>query len=188
MNKKIFSYTFFTAALLVLCLSFSMKADAAVKMVIIDGVEYYLDLEGGTAEASIEDAAIPESPDGSIISEVTVHNQITYDDKTYTVRNFDIGHDVNSEVEGMIIRDPSRLWYHQKYLKKLTFPKNICKIWGYYGGSSLSGLKKIYIKAPKLKKADLTGIPTKCTVYVKNNTVRNQVRKSGFKGNIVAQK
>ena len=80
------------------------------------------------------------------------------------------------------------LFRRSKKLKTLTFPKNICKIWGYYGGNSLSGLKKIYIKAPKLKKADLTGIPTKCTVYVKNNTVRNQIRKSGFKGNIVVQK
>lgn len=361
-----FSYTFFAAVFLCLCLSFSMKANAedsaiekaklSTEGVVIDGVRYYLDTDYGTAEATIETTITPESSDGSDISEVTVHNQITYDGKTYTVRNFDISHDVNSEVEGMIIREPSTLWYHQKYLKKLTiesgiftlnigfsnymsleevifedpkdmercglyfyncpnlkdiyiptdidvlprlrkcpnttvtfapdhpkyqvingdtyskngeilydvsngskdykvkktvkriglyafygndnikkiklpssvkkveqyafgdmkklksiklsknmktakpylfrrskklktltFPKNIRKISAYYGGNSLSGLKKIYIKTSKLKKIDLTGIPSKCTVYVKNNTVRNQVKNSGYKGKIVVQ-
>lgn len=76
------------------------------------------------------------------------------------------------------------LFRRSKKLKELTFPKNVRKISAYYGGNSLSGLKRIYIKAPKLKKVDLTGIPSKCTVFVKNNTVRNQVRKSGFKGKI----
>lgn len=370
MNRKnitFFSYTLFVTLLLSLCLLFSMKVNAedisiekaklSTEGVVIEGVRYYLDVDDGTAEATIETTINPESPNGSIPSEVTVHNQVTYDGKTYTVRDFDISHDVNSEVEGMIIREPSTLWYHQKYLKKLTiesgiftlnmgfsnymsleevifedpkdmercglyfyncpnlkdiyipadinvlprlrkcpnttvtfapnhpkyqvingdiyskngeilydvpngskdykvkktvkrielyafygndnikninlpssvkkveqyafgdmkklksiklsknmkaakpylfrrskklkkltFPKNIRKISAYYGGNSLSGLKKIYIKAPKLKKVDLTGIPSKCTIYVKNTTVRNQIRKSGFNGRIVVQR
>lgn len=370
MNRKtttFFSYILFVTMLLSLCLLFSMKVNAedttiekaklATEGVIIEGVRYYLDVDDGTAEATIETTITPESPDGSIPSEVTVHNQVTYDGKTYTVRNFDISHDVNSEVEGMIIREPITLWYHQRYLKKLTiesgiytlnmgfsnymsleevvfedpkdmercglyfyncpklkdiyipanidvlprlrkcpnttvtfapdhpkyqvingdiyskngkilydvpngsknykvkktvkrigmyafygndnikniklpssvkkveqyafgdmkklksiklsknmkvaepylfrrskklkeltFPKNVRKISAYYGGNSLSGLKRIYIKASKLKKVDLTGIPSKCTVYVKNSTVRNKIRKSGFNGRIVVQR
>lgn len=363
-----FSYTFFAAVFLCLCLSFSMKANAedsaiekaklSTEGVVIDGVRYYLDTDYGTAEATIETTITPESSDGSDISEVTVHNQITYDGKTYTVRNFDISHDVNSEVEGMIIREPSTLWYHQKYLKRLTiesgiftlnigfsnymsleevifedpkdmercglyfyncpnlkdiyipanvdvlprlrrcpnttvafapdhpkykvvdgdiyskngkilydvpngsknykvkktvkkieysafygndnikhiklpssvkkvdgfafgdmknlksikfskemiavrpdifyrtdklktltFPKNIRKISLFCDGIGLKKLRKIYINAPKLKKIDLADIAdkSKCTIYVKNNTVKNQVKKAGFKGKIVVR-
>lgn len=152
-----FSYTFFAAVFLCLCLSFSMKANAedsaiekaklSTEGVVIDGVRYYLDTDYGTAEATIETTITPESSDGSDISEVTVHNQITYDGKTYTVRNFDISHDVNSEVEGMIIREPSTLWYHQKYLKRLTIESGIFTL--NIGFSNYMSLEEVIFEDPK---------------------------------------
>ena len=41
----------------------------------------------------------------------------------------------------------------------------------------------------QLKKIDLADIAdkSKCTIYVKNNTVKNQVKKAGFKGRIVVR-
>ena len=75
-----------------------------------------------------------------------------------------------------------------KQLKTITFPSNIRKIDGGFGGKYLCKLKKIYIKAPVMKKVNLIGLPKKCKVYVKNNTVSRQVRKEGFKGKIIITK
>lgn len=338
-------------ALFLLCLSMPSYA-AEEKYVIIDGVEYTL-FSNNTAWAGLV-GLILDTSNGADYSEVTVHNEITYEGKTYKVMQFDYGHDVNGEIEGMIIREPGRyLSYYQKNLKKLTieegilllhtgfsnymaleevvfedpkdaeecglyfyncpnlkdiyipanvdviprlrecpntkvtfapdhpkykvvdgdiyskdgkilydvpngsrnykvkksvrkiahyafygndniknikmtssvkkidmyafgdmknlksvklsknldvaqqylfrrctnlktvtFPKKVRKIWGGFG---LSGLKKVYIKAKKLKRIEVNGLSKTCKVYVKNNTVRNQVRAAGFKGQIIVQ-
>lgn len=75
-----------------------------------------------------------------------------------------------------------------KQLKTIIFPSNIRKIDGGFGGKYLCKLKKIYIKAPVMKKVNLIGLPKKCKVYVKNSTVSRQVRKEGFKGKIIITK
>lgn len=84
---------------------------------------------------------------------------------------------------------PSDIFYRTDKLKTLTFPKNIRKISLFCDAIGLKKLKKIYINAPKLKKIDLADIAdkSKCTIYVKNNTVKNQVKKAGFKGRIVVR-
>ena len=91
MNKKgittFFSRTFFAAVLLGLCLSFSLKVNAQ-KEVMIDGAKYYLE-DYGTAEASIDMVTTEDIPAGTDYSEVTVHNQIVYNGKTYKVTNFE---------------------------------------------------------------------------------------------------
>ena len=360
MNKKgittFFSYTFFAAVFLGLCLLFSLKVNAT-ETVMIGGVEYYLE-DNGTAEAYISTVSTGDIPAGSDYSEVTVHNQIVYNGKTYKVTNFES--DLEDPLDEMIVRRGSNnIWYHWKHLKKLTieegidvlyaifpnyialeevvfedpkdmekigrlyfyncpnlkdiyipanidvlpmlrrcpdttvtfapdhpkykvaggdiyskngkilydvpngsknykvkktvkkieygafygndnikhiklpssvkkvsgyafgdmknlksikfsknmktidsylfyrtdklktltFPKNIRKISLYCDGIGLKKLRKIYIKAPKLKKIDLADIAgkSKCTIYVKNNTVKNQVKKAGFKGKIAVK-
>mgnify|MGYP000684026879 CR=1 FL=1 len=360
MNKKSItfcSYTFFAAAILCLCLSFSMKVNAE-EPVMIDGVKYYLE-DDGTAEASIDTVTTEDIPVGSTFSEVTVHSQVVYNGKTYTVTKFDASSPEDTLEEMIVRRYPSDNWYYWKHLKKLTieagidfldtnfsnyialeevvfedpkdmenlglyfyncpnlkdiyipadvdvvprlrkcpnttvtfapdhpkykvvdgdiyskngkilydvpngsknykvkktvkkiaysafygndnikhiklpssvkklagyvfgdmknlksikfsknmktaaptlfyrtdklktltFPKNIRKISLDCEGIGLKKLRKIYIKAPNLKKIDLADIAakSKCTIYVKNSTVRNQIKKSGFKGRIVIQR
>ncbi len=342
------------AAFLVLFLSLPAYA-AEKKDVMIDGIKYTLFLGTDSAWASLE-MAIPDISGGEDYSELTVHNEITYEGKTYKVEHFDYGHDEESETEGMVIREPYRLSYYQKHLKKLTieegipllymgfsnyleleevvfedpkdmeecglyfyncpklkdiyipadidvmprlrecpntkvtfapdhpkykvmdgdiyskngkilydvpngsknykvknsvkeiavyafygndnirnikmsssvkkirtaafgdmknlksvklsknlkvaqnqlfrastklkaltYPKKVRTIWGGFGRKSRCGLKKIYIKAKKLKKIQVNGLPKTCKVYVKNNTVRDQVRAAGFKGQIIVQ-
>lgn len=75
-----------------------------------------------------------------------------------------------------------------KKLKTLSFPKNIRYITLRFDGKFYCKLKKIYIDAKKMKKIALWGLPTTCKIYVKNTTVRNQIRKSGFKGSIIIKK
>ena len=127
MNKRkattFFSCTFFAAVLLGLCLSFSLKVNAQEE-VMIDGVMYYLE-DDGTAEASIETVRPEDIPAGSDFSEVTVHNQVVYNGKTYTVRGFD---PYRSEVdlEHTIIRKyPDDKQYYRKHLRKLTIESGI---------------------------------------------------------------
>lgn len=361
MNKKgittFFSYTFFAAVFFSLCLLFSLKVNAT-ETVMIDGVKYYLE-DYGTAEASIDSVTTEDIPAGSDFSEVTVHNQIVYNGKTYKVTKFEFDPPEDPREETIDRNGSSDFWYHWKHLRKLTiesgidilraifpnyialeevvfedpkdmekmgklyfyncpnlkdiyipanvdalpmlrrcpnttvtfapdhpkykvvdgdiyskngkilydvpngsknykvkktvkkieygafygndnikhiklpssvkkvggyafgdmknlksikfsknmkaaapflfyrtdklktltFPKNIRKISPYCDAIGLKKLRKIYINAPKLKKIDLADIAdkSKCTIYVKNNTVKNQVKKAGFKGKIVVR-
>lgn len=45
--------------------------------------------------------------------------------------------------------------------------------------------EKMYIKAEKLKKIKVNGLPKTCTIYVKNQLVKKQVRDAGFNGKII---
>ena len=128
MNKKgittFFSHTFFAAVFLGLCLLFSLKVNAS-ETVMIDGVMYYLE-DYGTAEASIDSVTTRDIPAGSDFSEVTVHNQIVYNGKTYKVTNFEFDPPEDT-LEEMILRktDSNDNRYYPKHLKKLTIEAGI---------------------------------------------------------------
>ena len=73
-------------------------------------------------------------------------------------------------------------------LKVLTLPASVRQITSSFGTKKFSGLKKIYINSPKLNKADFSGVPKTCKIYVKNNAVKNMIRKqSKFKGQIIVK-
>ena len=120
MNKKgitiFFSYTFLAVVLFGLCLLFSLRVNAT-ETVMIDGVDYYLE-DNGTAKAYISTVLTGEIPAGSDFSEVTVHNRVVYNGKTYKVTNFES--DLENPLDEMIDRKgSSNIWYHWKHLKKL---------------------------------------------------------------------
>lgn len=70
-------------------------------------------------------------------------------------------------------------------LKTITYPKKIRIIQGSFGRKYGCRLKKMYIKAEKLKKIKVNGLPKTCTIYVKNQLVKKQVRDAGFNGKII---
>lgn len=75
-----------------------------------------------------------------------------------------------------------------KKLKTVRLPKTIQTIRGNFGGKKNCYLKKVYINATSLKKSNLKSLPKKCRIYVKNKTVKKQVKSAGFKGKIVVLK
>lgn len=75
-----------------------------------------------------------------------------------------------------------------KKLKTVRLPKTIQTIRGNFGGKKSCYLKKVYINATSLKKSNLKSLPKKCKIYVKNKTVKKQVKSAGFKGKIVVLK
>ena len=83
---------------------------------------------------------------------------------------------------------PYSLFAKSKKLKTITYPANIKKINGYFGGADYCGLKKIYINTKSLKASGMRSIPKSCRIYVKNKSVKNRVRKNGFRGKIIIRK
>lgn len=83
---------------------------------------------------------------------------------------------------------PYALFTRSKKLKTITYPANIKKINGHFGGADYCGLKKIYINTKSLKASEMRSIPKSCRIYVKNKSVKNRVRKNGFKGKIIIRK
>lgn len=83
---------------------------------------------------------------------------------------------------------PYSLFVRSKKLKTITYPANIKKINGYFGGADYCGLKKIYINTKSLKASGMRSIPKSCRIYVKNKSVKNRVRKNGFRGKIIIRK
>lgn len=76
---------------------------------------------------------------------------------------------------------------YTRKLKRIDFPKNIWKIRG--SDNDMNCVNKVYIYAKKLhKNTYFSGNTKKFTFYVKNSTVRSQLRKKGFKGKIVIRK
>lgn len=188
------SYTFLMAVLFCLCLSSSIRVNAkksisettrlAIDGVMIDGVKYYLDSDG-TAEASIDDVTTEDIPSGSTFSEITIHNQVVYNGKRYTVTRFDASTPEDT-LEEMIVRgEPYDAWYYWKHLKKLTIeagidfldtnfsnyivlekvvfenPKDMAKLGLYF--YNCPNLKDIYIPAnvdviPRLRKCPNTKV------------------------------
>ena len=73
-------------------------------------------------------------------------------------------------------------------LKKLKLPKKLRQFTADGGGLKKYGIKKLYLASSSLKKSSFKKLSKKCTVYVKNKKVRDQVRKAGFKGKIVIEK
>ena len=51
----------------------------------------------------------------------------------------------------------------------------------------ISPVRKVYVRAKKLKKGNLKAMPETTTFYVKNHRVEKQLRKFGFRGKIVIQ-
>lgn len=83
---------------------------------------------------------------------------------------------------------PYDLFVRSKKLKTITYPANIKKINGNFEEPYLYGLRKMYINTKSLKASDMKGISKKCRIYVKNKSVKNRVRKNGFKGKIIIKK
>lgn len=83
---------------------------------------------------------------------------------------------------------PYNAFVRSKKLKTITYPANIKKINGNFGGTDLCGFKKIYINTRSLKASNMKGIPKSCRIYVKNKSVKNRVRKNGFRGKIIIRK
>lgn len=73
-------------------------------------------------------------------------------------------------------------------LTTVKLPKGIQTIRGSFGGKKNCYLKKVYINAVSLKKSKLKNLPKSCTVYVKNKTVKQQVKTAGFKGKVIIKK
>ncbi|MDD7209578.1 MAG: leucine-rich repeat protein [Lachnospiraceae bacterium] len=69
-------------------------------------------------------------------------------------------------------------------LKSVTLTKNIRIIRGEFGGKKECGIKKLYIHAASLKKCSFKTLSSKCRVFVKNDKVKKQIKKSGFKGKV----
>ena len=105
---------------------------------------------------------------------------IIYEGKTYKVESFDYGHEEDIEMVGMIDRKPLRLSYYQKKLKSVKLSKNLktAELYLFRRSTKLNTLT--YPKKVRTIQVVLDG-----KVYVKNNTVRNQVRVAGFKGQIL---
>lgn len=83
---------------------------------------------------------------------------------------------------------PLDVFYGCRKLKVITFPANVKSIGhGIFGEKSFH-FKKIYINAKKLHYDHMKNIPKNCRIYVKNKSVKNQVRKNGFKGKIIIRR
>ena len=148
MNKKgitiFFSYTFLAVVLFGLCLLFSLRVNAT-ETVMIDGVDYYLE-DNGTAEAYISTVLTGEIPAGSDFSEVTVHNRVVYNGKTYKVTNFES--DLENPLDEMIDRrGSSNIWYHWKHLKKLKIEAGIDVLYAIF--SNYIALEEVVFEDPK---------------------------------------
>lgn len=52
----------------------------------------------------------------------------------------------------------------------------------------IKSVKKIYLYSKNLKKGNLKGASKSSTIYVRNASVRKQLKKFGFKGKIVIKK
>ncbi len=83
---------------------------------------------------------------------------------------------------------PYNAFVRSKKLKTITYPSNIKKINEGFGGKDLCGFKKMYINTKSLKASNMRGIPKSCRIYVKNKSVKNRVRKNGFRGKIIIRK
>lgn len=77
---------------------------------------------------------------------------------------------------------------HSKKLKKLELPKKMQKFKCEYSSYYKCKLKKLILKAKKLKKSYFSELPSKCKIIVRNNTVKQQVRKYGYKGKVIVRK
>lgn len=125
-NKKpVHSLCFGLLAICFLVLLLPVFSQAEeIKTVMIDGVRY--DLEPGeTAEASLEYLPYEPNIDGKPRTEVTIHDEITYEGKTYKVRFFD---EYAGNMKEVVSGHPSHLKhpdYYQKHLRKLTIEAGI---------------------------------------------------------------
>ena len=70
-------------------------------------------------------------------------------------------------------------------IRKICLPENIKTIHCY--GYQMKWADKIYLYCGKLKRADFIGNTKRFTFYVKNNTVKKQLRQSGFEGKIIVK-
>jgi len=72
--------------------------------------------------------------------------------------------------------------------KTVYVPAQVKEIHYNYVEKKIKSVKKIYLYSKNLKKGNLKGAPKSSTIYVRNASVRKQLKKFGFKGKIVIKK
>lgn len=73
-------------------------------------------------------------------------------------------------------------------VKEVYVPAQVKEIHYNYVEKKIKSVKKIYLYSKNLKKGNLKGAPKSSTIYVRNASVRKQLKKFGFKGKIVIKK
>ncbi len=147
-NKRpVHSICFGLLAICFLVLLLPIFSQAAYeKTVMIDGVRYDLD-PSGTAEASLEYLPYEPDIDGKPRTEVTIHDEITYEGKTFTVRFID---ECSGSLRETISSYPSYdkyPSYYQKHLRKITFEAGID--WLGLAFANYRNLEEVIIENPK---------------------------------------
>lgn len=78
------------------------------------------------------------------------------------------------------------IFFNSNKIKKLNVPKKVKKFETDYGYDN--SIRKIIIHTKKIKKGEFISLSRKCKAYVKNEKVKKQLRKNGFKGTVIVKK